>query len=113
VTTVYRVEYLPAALRDIVEIARYISGELGNPTAAERLVTQITDAVEQLPEHPFSWPIYHPLFAAKRPSLRHEYRKLLVGNYIVFYFVEAESQLITISNVIYGKSDLSLHLNND
>jgi plasmid stabilization system protein ParE len=33
-----------------------------------------------------------------------------VGNYIVFYFVEAESQLITISNVIYGKSDLSLHL---
>ena len=33
----YKLEYLPVAQRDMVEIVRYISGELQNPAAADRL----------------------------------------------------------------------------
>ena len=33
----YKLEYLPSALRDMTEIARYISAELKSPAAAEKL----------------------------------------------------------------------------
>ena len=33
----YRLEYLPAARKDMLEIVRYISRDIGNPDVAERL----------------------------------------------------------------------------
>ena len=37
----YKLEYLPVAQRDMVEIVRYISGELQNPAAADRLAMEL------------------------------------------------------------------------
>ena len=42
----YKLEYLPVAQRDMVEIVRYISGELQNPVAAERLAMELVNAAE-------------------------------------------------------------------
>ena len=36
----YKLEYLPVAQRDMVEIVRYISGELQNLAAADRLAME-------------------------------------------------------------------------
>ena len=40
----YKLEYLPVAQRDMVEIVRYISGELQNPAAADRLAMELVNA---------------------------------------------------------------------
>lgn len=94
----YKLEYLPAARQDLVEIVRYISGNLKNPAAAHRLAEKMIDAVEALREFPYAKPAYMPL----RP-LKHEYRKLLVENYLVFYWVDDQAKQITVARVLYAR----------
>lgn len=96
----YKVEYLPIALRDMVEIAEYISFELSNPMAADRLSEEMIEAGNKLAKFPYSHPAYIPI----RP-LKHEYRKLLVQNYILFYWVDEEKKLVTIARAVYAKMD--------
>lgn len=96
----YKVEYLPIALRDMVEIAEYIRFQLDNPEAAERLSEKIVAAGDRLAEFPYSYPVYIPI----RP-LRQEYRKLPVQNYILFYRVEEEKKLVTIARAVHTKMD--------
>ena len=40
----YKLEYLPVARKDMLEIVRYISGELQNPDAADHLAVELVDA---------------------------------------------------------------------
>lgn len=96
----YKLEYLPAARQDMVEIVQYISRELGEPAAAERLAVELIEAGEGIPEFPYAHPAYIPV----RP-LRHEYRKLLVRNYMMLYWVDEKEKLITVARVIYAKRD--------
>jgi len=39
--------------------------------------------------------------------LKNEYRKLLVKNFIIFYWVDEDKKTITIARVIYNKRDFS------
>lgn len=96
----YQLEYLPAARRDMVEIVRYIAGELKNPIAAQRLAEELVKAGDSIPAFPYANPAYIPI----RP-LKHEYRKLLVQNYLMFYWVDEEKKLVTIARVIYARRD--------
>ena len=77
----YKLEYLPVARKDMLEIVRYISRELQNPDAADRLAVELI-----------------------RP-LKHEYRKILVQNYLMFYWVDEEKKLVTVARVVYAKRD--------
>lgn len=95
---VYKLEYLPSARRDLVEIVGYISRKLQNPAAAEQLAHRLIEAGERLLEFPYSSPVYVPL-----QPLKHEYRRCVVENYLMFYWVEEEKKTITIARVIYAK----------
>lgn len=96
----YRLEYLPAARQDMVDIVRYISRELCNPTAAERLAVELIEAGNSMSGFPYANPAYTPI----RP-LKHEYRKRLVQNYAIFYWVDENKKLVTVARVIYAKRD--------
>ncbi len=96
----YKLEYLPVARKDMLEIVRYISRELQNPDAAVRLATELVDAAESVLTFPYATPAYHPI----RP-LKYEYRKILVQNYLMFYWIDEEKKLVTVARVIYGKRD--------
>ncbi len=96
----YRIEYLPVALQDMIEIVRYISQELQNPTAADQLATELIKAGDGIPSFPYANPAYTPI----RP-LKHEYRKLLVENYFMLYWVDEAEQLVTVARVVYAKRD--------
>lgn len=98
-------EYLPVARQDMIDIARYISRELNNPVAADRLAVELVEAGESIPAFPYANPAYIPI----RP-LKHEYRKLLVENYLMFYWVDEERKLVTVARVIYAKRDYDLLL---
>ena len=72
----YKIEYLPSALDDLKEIIGYIAHTLQNQKAAENLL------------------------------LIHEYRKLLVKNYFIFYWVDEKEKTITIARVIYARRNI-------
>ena len=98
----YKLEYLPVAQRDMVEIVRYISEELQNPAAADRLAMELVNAAESVLTFPYALPAYQPI----RP-LKREYRKILVQNFLVFYWVDEEKKLVTVARVVYAKRDIS------
>ena len=101
----YKVEILPKAVGDMSTAVSYIAGELHSPHVAENLMMGLNVTIEGLAEFPYSHPAYNPI----RP-LRHEYRRIMVGNYGVFYWVDEQSQTVTVSRVIYAKRVLSQHL---
>ena len=96
----YKLEYLPIARQDMVDIARYISGQLQNQAAAERLAVKLIAAADGILAFPYANPAYTPI----RP-LKHEYRKLLVENYLLFYWVDERSRTVTVARVIYARRD--------
>ena len=75
-------------------------GELQNPDAADRLAVELVDAAESVLTFPYATPAYQPI----RP-LKHEYRKILVQNYLMFYWVDEEKKLVTVARVVYAKRD--------
>ena len=98
----YQIEYLPSALRDLTEIADYIGGKLNNPEAADRLSETIVSTIEKLTDMPYRYPVYYPVATFSVKPLKMEYRKMVIKNYLVFYWVNEEKHLVTIARVIYG-----------
>lgn len=98
----YQLEFLPIARKDMIDIVRYLSVDLQNLESASHLADELIQATKRLREFPYSAPVYQPI----RP-LTHEYRKLSVQNYLIFYWVDDRQQLITIARVVYAKRDLS------
>ena len=96
----YKLEYLPAARQDMIDIVRYISTELKNPGAASRLATELIEAGDRISLFPYATPAYTPI----RP-LKHEYRKMRVKNYLMFYWVDEEKENVTVARVIYAGRD--------
>ena len=77
---------------------RYISREIQNPDASERLAVKLADTAESVLTFPYATPAYQPI----RP-LKHEYRNILVQNYLMFYWVDEEKKLVTVARLIYVK----------
>ena len=96
----YKLEVLPVAKEDMVEIVRYISKDLKNPAAANKLSDALFAAMEAETEFPYAYPAYVPI----RP-LRFEYRKRMVKNYLMLYRVDEQKKTVTVSRVIYAKRD--------
>lgn len=96
----YKLEYLPVARQDMIEIVRYISQELQNPSAADQLAVEFIEAGDSIPGFPYSNPAYTPI-----KPLKHEYRKLLVQNYFMFSWVDEGKRLVTVARVVYAKRD--------
>ena len=96
----YRLEYLPIARHDMVEIVRYISHELCNPKAAEELADEMIQAAERLTDFPYIYPVHR----ASKP-LKNEYRKLIVKSYTMFYWVDEKEKRVIIARVIYSRRD--------
>ncbi|MCD8062187.1 MAG: type II toxin-antitoxin system RelE/ParE family toxin [Akkermansiaceae bacterium] len=84
----------------MIEIVRYISQELHNPDAADRLAVELVNAAESVLNFPYATPAYQPI----RP-LKHEYRKILVQHFLMFYWVDEANKLVTVARVVYAKRD--------
>lgn len=96
----YQLEYLPVAMQDMMEIARYISHNLSNPVAAEQLANEMVSAVDRLMEFPYSNATHSTIKPLKR-----EYRKLIVKNYLLLYWVDESDKKVTVARVVYGRRD--------
>ncbi len=96
----YQIEYLPIAMQDMVDIARYISHELCNPAAAEKLSQEMVEVAEKLAAFPYSNAVHVTI----RP-LKLEYRKLIIRNYIMFYWVDETKKRVVIARVLFARRD--------
>jgi len=94
----YQLEYSPIARQDMIEVVRYISHELCNFTAAENLAEEMIYSAERLTTFPYSNPVHRTI-----KPLKNEYRKLIVKNYIMFYYVDESNKKVVISRVIYAR----------
>ena len=94
----YRLEYLPLARQDMVDIVRYISRELQNPAVARRTANALIETAARIAAFPYANPVHVPL----RP-LQQEYRKALSGNYYMFYHVDEARALVTVDRVLYAR----------
>lgn len=102
----YKLEYLPAAVKDMTGIVRYISYKLQNPGAASSLADEMVQAADSLCEFPYA----HPMHKTIRP-LKHEYRRIIIQNYLMFYWVDEEQKTVTVVRVIYARRDYPKMLN--
>lgn len=93
----YILEYLPVAKQDMTDIAMYISRELSNPVAAEKLAGEMIEAADRLIDFPYKNMLYVPI-----KPLKKEYRRLIIQNYFMFYYVDEEKKLITVARLIYA-----------
>ena len=87
-----------AALIDLTEIKQYITTELGSPSAANKIVSNITQSIRKLEEY--------PELGSKLSSIINietNYRYLVCGNYLIFYRIEKSS--ILVDRILYGRRD--------
>lgn len=88
----------PTAASDLAEIKAYISLELHNPQAAQRIVKSITHDLRHLQQNP------HLGFSVSAKTGREtDLRALLSGNYFLFYRVEIEA--VQVARILDGRQD--------
>lgn len=97
----FRIEYLPIAQTDMIDIFDYISKE--NTEAADALLQEFSTKIAQLEKYPFIGPI------AKDFRLQQlGYRTLIVEKYIIFYIVK--DFLVEIRRILHGSRKYSFLL---
>lgn len=101
----YEINYRPEAQADFIDTVRYISDKLKNRTAAQKIAKDMKTAIEELANDPYIYPVYFPL-----QPLKHEYRKFVIDDYLIFYTVDERTKVVTIYRVIYGKRNLTQQL---
>lgn len=90
----YKINYLPLAQQDLVEIIDYIKKD--NPAAALGLVNEIDEEISKLEDFPFMGITPKDL---RLKSLN--YKMLVIDNYLVFYVVKDD--IVEIRSVLHGK----------
>ncbi len=88
----------PEANRDLLEIKRYITEDLGNSIAAQNVVSKIIKQVSTLSDFPKIGTLLSSTI-----NIETGYRFLLCGNYTAFY--RYLNDTVFIDRVIYGRRD--------
>ena len=99
----YRLEYLPSAETDILEIDVYLYEH--NPTAADKFIGSIEKLAETLLDHPFIFPIYEDDPYFRHVTLPYKYR--------LFYHVDEDAEIIKIYRVLHGMRDVKSIMNSE
>lgn len=94
----YRLRFLPLFAEDLLEITTYITSNLQNPEAANRLVNEIEDAIDKRLENPLIFAPYN----SRKPRINPYYR-IYVKNYTIFYVVIDD--IMEVRKILYSKRD--------
>lgn len=97
--TTYKLIFAPEFVKDLDETFSYISQMLTAQDAAVRLMKKIDDSIMKLKTFPEMYPLCdEPLDALG-------YRKIIVNNYVMIYFVDYEKKNVNMLRCFYGKRD--------
>ena len=90
----YQVEFTPMAREAIYKITDYIKTNLKNEDASNRLMLFMRKAAENIGTFPYA----HTAFKTIK-STKYELRRIIVQNYAMFYIVDEENKVVTITAV--------------
>lgn len=93
-----KIRLSPLALSDLKEVKEYITDELCNPIAANRIVTKIIKDYSLLET---SQKLGPPLSSIVHIDT--DYRFLISGKYIIFY--KEDDEYVSIYRILYGARD--------
>ena len=83
----YKTVFLESASSDLYANSNYISNQLRNVSAAERLIYKVYDKAKELRQFPYA----NSLFQSTK-KFKYEYRTCRVGNYVLFYTIIEEEK---------------------
>ncbi|WP_058308641.1 type II toxin-antitoxin system RelE/ParE family toxin [Gracilibacillus massiliensis] len=95
---VYHLVITNPAETDLKGIADYIAKELQESATAQLLVSKIAEAIYKLEHVPKRYPLVRDERLANQGI-----RKMMVENYIVFYTVSQDNQVVTIIRILYSR----------
>ena len=98
----YKLEYTETFEKDLDSILDYMINKLFNPTAAATFYENVKSTFSHVVDFPEMFPL-HPL---KRLSDR-GYHFCTVGNFLAFYTIDSERQIIYARAIVYGAMDLN------
>ena len=96
----YTLRYLPGFQEDLMECVLYISNNLQNPVAAEKLINDVEAAILDRLECPLSFKPY-----PSSGNREHDYYRINIRNYSVFYVVIDD--IMEVRRFIYNRRDLT------
>ena len=91
----YTIKYLPSFSEKLDEIIYYITFILKNKKAAERLLQNVHNAIEQRSESPDSYEIYK-----SKVNMKYDWYRIYIGNFTIFYTVR--NKTMEINHIIYS-----------
>lgn len=89
-------------VKDLDSILDYMISKLKNPTAAATFYGNIKNTFVKVVDFPEMYPL-HPL---KRLSDK-GYHFCPIGNFLAFYTIDSEQQIIYARAIVYGPMDLN------
>ena len=92
----HKLEYLPSAAIDILEIDSYLYEH--SPAAADTFADSIERLSEMLLDHPLMCPIYPDDAYFRHMTMPYKYR--------LFYHVDEKAKIIKIHRVLHGMRDV-------
>lgn len=95
----YKIKHLPRAISQILEIENRLNEY--SPTAADRFAEAIDERIAALAKMPLMHPAYE-----KDPF----FRKMVLGDYILFYSVDEKRKLIIVHLVFHHSRDIDRHM---
>jgi addiction module RelE/StbE family toxin len=95
----YKISTLDEAYDDLKKIKKYLSQFY--PGTVKKFVDLYKKRRDALRGFPFAHPVY---------EYNTKYRKLVVGDYLVFYIVREDTETVEVHRVLHGSRDIGRHL---
>lgn len=95
----FKLRYSPLFYEDLDKITDYLLFELKNELATKTLVNNAEVGIKKRLASPLSTTPYQSI-----SSRQHPYRRILVGNYLIFYVVIDNTMIIR--RMLYGRREL-------
>lgn len=98
----YKLRYLPLFEQDLIQTVSYITNVLKNTDAAEKLVNDIEDAIQERLEYPLA---FEPFPSKKRD---YPYYRIYIRNYVIYYVVIGD--VMEVRRFLYGARNTNRYL---
>ena len=95
----YRIRFLPYTISDREEIRVYLSRYY--ESTVKKFFTLLKDKIAQLKDFPYSCPVHED---------DPDYRRLVVGGYLVFYMAKEDEKIVEIHRILHGSRNIQQHL---
>jgi len=93
----YKIKYLPTFPADRDAVRTHLSQFY--PGTEKRFFTILRKKIKQLKDFPLMYPVYED---------KPEYRKMVAGDYLVFYSVNEDAKIVEIRRILHGSQNISI-----